>query len=377
MSMTEYAPGERAARADLAKEGFVLSRLPHLRGAFDAVPQPFMVLNAHRQIVLANRALLRLAGASEEEAIGRRPGELLACQNASRCASGCGTSRFCRNCGAVNAILGSQQDTENTAECRVAQESGVHLDLRVSAAPFHVDGQSFTLFSISDVGDERRRRALERVFFHDVLNTVGNLRSLAQLVAGAGPEALATYRPLLLQLAEELSSQIQEQRDLAAAERGELAVRVSPLGAGALLGQVGEAYRSLAAARGVTIRTLEGAGDLTIRTDGTLLRRVVGNMVKNAVEASKRDATVTLGFEPTGSGVRFWVHNEGAMAPEVQEQVFQRSFSTKGEDRGLGTYSMRLLAELHLGGRVSFTTDPAQGTCFEVVCPREFGEGGR
>ena len=58
------------------------------------------------------------------------------------------------------------------------------------------------------------------------------------------------------------------------------------------------------------------------------------------------------------------------MAPrEVQLQVFQRSFSTKGENRGLGTYSIRLLTERYLKGQVSFTSSPETGTIFTAAYP--------
>ena len=39
-----------------------------------------------------------------------------------------------------------------------------------------------------------------------------------------------------------------------------------------------------------------------------------------------------------------------------------RSFSTKGTQRGLGTYSMKILGEKHLGGVVDFETSVNKGT---------------
>jgi CheY-like chemotaxis protein len=57
------------------------------------------------------------------------------------------------------------------------------------------------------------------------------------------------------------------------------------------------------------------------------------------------------------------------MAPHVQLQMFQRSFSTKGRGRGIGTYSVKLLTEKYLKGRVAFTSDPLTGTTFSVMVP--------
>jgi sensor histidine kinase regulating citrate/malate metabolism len=50
-------------------------------------------------------------------------------------------------------------------------------------------------------------------------------------------------------------------------------------------------------------------------------------------------------------------------------QLFQRSFSTKGEGRGLGTYSIKLLTERILNGKVSFTSSMDDGTTFRVLIP--------
>ncbi len=58
------------------------------------------------------------------------------------------------------------------------------------------------------------------------------------------------------------------------------------------------------------------------------------------------------------------------MPEAVQLQLFQRSFTTKGLGRGIGTYSIRLLTERYLGGKVSFTSTPAAGTRFELSFPK-------
>ncbi|MCC7353132.1 MAG: ATP-binding protein, partial [Anaerolineae bacterium] len=99
-------------------------------------------------------------------------------------------------------------------------------------------------------------------------------------------------------------------------------------------------------------------------SDPILLGRVIGNMVKNALEAIEPGQAITLGCRIIGEGVEFWVHNPGFMPPSVQLQLFQRSFSTKGKGRGLGTYSMKLLSERYLHGSVSFTSSLETGTTF-------------
>jgi signal transduction histidine kinase len=60
------------------------------------------------------------------------------------------------------------------------------------------------------------------------------------------------------------------------------------------------------------------------------------------------------------------VHNETVMPHSVRAHVFQRSFTTKGSGRGLGTYSIKLLTETYLGGRAWFESAAGQGTTFHT-----------
>ncbi len=93
------------------------------------------------------------------------------------------------------------------------------------------------------------------------------------------------------------------------------------------------------------------------------------SIVKNALEAIKAGEIVTCGCNKLGDKVQFWVHNPGYITPHVQSQIFKWSFSTKGKDRGLGTYGMRLLSERFLGGKVAFTSTPTGGTTFTATYP--------
>jgi len=111
--------------------------------------------------------------------------------------------------------------------------------------------------------------------------------------------------------------------------------------------------------------------EVTLTTDRTLLKRVLGNMTKNALEASAPGQAVTLRCQDQDGGLAFSVHNPKAMPEKVQLQVFKRSFSTKGSGRGLGTYSIKLFTERYLGGRVWFTSSPEEGTTFTAWLPPE------
>ena len=370
---TEYAPAERASEEETRRQSELVVADPLASSLLNSIPDMLVILNQQRQIVYANRALYGLLGLTEADAgriCGRRPGEVLNCIHAFESEGGCGTTEFCSTCGAVRAILSSQQKKADVQECRITQDEGADaLDLRVWATPLEVGGEPFTAFAFVDIGNEKRRQALERLFFHDILNTAGGLKGTVELLNEAGTEEREEYQHLVSDLSDELIEEIQAQRELTDAEGGELAIHPAAVNTVAFLRNVAELYAHHEVASGRHIRVDPGAWDGVLSTDRTLLRRVVGNMAKNALEASTAGATVCLGCEQRDDGIEFWVHNPAVMPRDVQLQVFQRSFSTKGSGRGLGTYSIKLLTERYLDGRVSFDSSETQGTTFRVCCP--------
>ena len=254
-------------------------------------------------------------------------------------------------------------------------EDGVNetaLDLRVWARPIEVHGEVFTVFSLVDISNEKRREALERIFFHDVINTAGGVKGLADLIVQAGlPETgVMEVAGMIAESADQLLEEINAQRTLSAAESGELQVSAQETHSLELLNQMTRHFRSYGIAKGKAIEVERTAEPCDIVSDPVLLRRVLTNLVKNALEAVDAGGTVSLGSHTDGDSVCFTVHNAAVMPPEVQSQVFARSFSTKGSGRGLGTYSIKLISERYLGGHVSFVSNAEEGTRFTVRFPR-------
>ncbi len=369
---TEFAPAERAPAHEVWRQAQLFSDNLLLRSVLDAVPQIVLVVNEQRQMVFANQALYALSGLDPNNPpVGRRPGEILECAHADDRTGGCGTTEFCRTCGAVRVLLSALRGIEMVDECRIIQVEGSALDLRVKSTPLEIDGQQFAVFAIEDISHEKRRRALERIFFHDILNTASVLKGFGDILADATPAEIDLMKEHFVHYADRLVDEINAQRELAAAENDELVVRLEMVNAQALLHQLAEAYQHHPVAADRQIAIAPETQPITFMTDATLLGRVLGNMLKNALEACAPGETATLACVRGGNRVAFSVHNPAYMPREIQLQVFQRSFSTKGEGRGLGTYSMKLLSEQYLGGRVMFASSPDDGTTFVATFPMQ------
>jgi nitrogen fixation/metabolism regulation signal transduction histidine kinase len=344
----------------------------------DAMPCFVLVLNAHRQIIHANRRVAELLGAlgagALEQFLGVRPGELLDCDHATETQGGCGLSPACSACGAAKAIGACERHAAAVQECRILRKAdGRALDLRVTATPLHLGSGEYHVLALTDIGDQKRRQMMERLFYHDLLNLAGGLHMGLEAMADTDAELRATLSAAMRRTAAALIEEVRAQRDLSAAENQTLAVQWEDLSTRALVEDVAGIYRGHELAKQRQVELDGGCQDMTLRSDKRLLTRILGNMVKNALEASKPGQTVTLGCRQADGTAEFWVQNPGVMPRDAQLQVFQRSFSTKGAGRGLGTYSIKLFSEQYLHGKASFTSSPDAGTVFRVRFPAAGG----
>lgn len=305
-----------------------------MRQLIDAIPGLVALLNAERQILLANSTWVELAQQLGKGAFaGMKTGEFLSCQWAFKSEAGCGTTEACRSCGATRAILGAQAGARSEKECRIATVTRTSYDFRVTASPFEWQGRNYVLMILSDISDEKRRQVLEKIFFHDMLNTAGSVSGIAALIA-EDPTTCHELKDDLLLSAETLVNEIKSQRMLLAAENNLLNPDNDLVYVRQALENVRQLYRNHPAARARQVEIdLEGA-DMAVNTDPTILQRVLANMLKNALEASPPGGIVWLGADVSAERCTFWCHNSREIPREVALQVFQRSFTTKGTGRG-------------------------------------------
>jgi signal transduction histidine kinase len=375
-SITFHAPPEKARRDVLEAQAQEFQGDKIINTIGDALPNSLLILNTFRQIIYANKTLLEFLGLTEwKEVKGKRPGEVFGCIHSSQLPGGCGTTEFCRTCGAVNAILESQKGVQSIQECRISSYDVGALDLRVWATPFYKEGELFTIFAAADISSEKRREALERTFFHDVLNTASGITGLSEVMRmEENPLESRELLEMIHNSSKQLIEEIQSQRQLGQAERGQLEISKEHIDCREILNDVKSTYsnHNVSEKKHLVIgETMPGGGSngTTVFTDPVLLRRVLGNMVKNALEATSKGGTVTITAVQSGDTVVFKVHNPKAIPRNIQLQLFQRSFSTKGNGRGIGTYSIKLLGESYLGGEVGFESSEENGTIFFIKLP--------
>jgi signal transduction histidine kinase len=374
MAETAYLPATRDSPESLMLQAEAMERA-ELLPVLEDMPMLILVVNERRQIVWANRRARETARAADLS--GLRPGEALGCVHAADMAGGCGTGAICAFCGVSSSIMRSLAGAAEMTECSLQRDDrhgGEAMELLVWTRPIDAGGFRFVLVSAHDRSAQKRHEVLERIFYHDIGNTVGSIRAMLELLCDES--GIDTRLHLLHSAAEQLMEEIESQRVLKAAEEGTLAVDKLLVSVGAVIEKAAELFGYALYGKGIRMSVGpspdEGTPqeDAEVVTDPVILRRVIVNMLKNALEASERGDSIRLGFERRPNEVAIWVWNSSAMSPEAKARVFQRSFTTKGPGRGLGTYGMRLLAERYLGGAVTFDSEAGSGTTFRVLLPK-------
>jgi heavy metal sensor kinase len=182
----------------------------------------------------------------------------------------------------------------------------------------------------------------------------------------------ATHRLVLIEV-ERMSRLADQLLLLARADAGSLAPRFERIDLSDLLEETVDRWRSLAGTRGVRL-ALEPPPPGPLWADPQLLRRLVDNLLDNAVRHSPEGEEVVLTAEKAGDRWRLEVADAGpGVPPSIHDTLFQRftrGDPARGRDTGgagLGLALCAVIAGLHGGGiRLAPPDGPPPGAHFVV-----------
>lgn len=110
---------------------------------------------------------------------------------------------------------------------------------------------------------------------------------------------------------------------------------------------------------------------LNVYADASLLRRVMQNLIANAIQHTPRGVVEIRAEEIEHGGIKCWVKDNGSgIAPERQEVIFEK-FESDATDKGglgLGLAIFKTFIEAH-GGQVQVESEPGKGSTFSFVLP--------
>ncbi|MCE9573213.1 MAG: HAMP domain-containing histidine kinase, partial [Deltaproteobacteria bacterium] len=160
--------------------------------------------------------------------------------------------------------------------------------------------------------------------------------------------------------------------DIGCAEDGSLALVREPVDVTGLIDDAVAVCRPVARHREVNLRA-DAAPGLVAVLDARLVRRVLGNLLDNAVRYVPAGGGIEVGARRDGDHLVLRVANDGpTIPPDARVSLFDKyaraGASASGSNRGLGLYLCRLVAEAH-GGAIALADRAGGGVAFEVRIP--------
>lgn len=208
---------------------------------------------------------------------------------------------------------------------------------------------------------------------HDLRNPLNAITTAAYYIARTNPGAkTGTAANRIVSSSERMARMIDQLLDFTQIRIGNgLALRPTRLDLIELCYRIKD---ELEAAHPECVIGVESAGNTIGEWDYDRLLQVLSNLVGNAIHHGAQGCNVSIRGDGTDAeDVVVYVHNQGAVAPEMLPVLFEpfrgNAKHQKTRGLGLGLFITRQIVTAH-GGSIDVDSSPTAGTTFRVQLPR-------
>src|SRR5450432_3642253 len=212
---------------------------------------------------------------------------------------------------------------------------------------------------------------------HELRTPIAIIRGEADVALSQARGAAEYQESLAIVLDESrrLSHLVDDLLNLARADAGHVKLQTHAFYLNDLLADCCRSVQALAAARQIPVEC-RAPGDIQFRGDEELLRRLVMNLLDNAIRYTPPGGSVEAALESEGELVRIRVADTGIgipeeAAPHIFERFYRADKSRSRQDGGfgLGLAIVKWIAESH-NGAVELRSRNGAGSAFTVTLPR-------
>jgi PAS domain S-box-containing protein len=344
--------------------------LDFYRFVIQSLPVAVVTVNSELEITNFNPWAEKLTGYTAEEAVGRYCGDIL---QGGMCHTEC----------PLRMVIDRRNPTVDI-ETTIQNQRGETIPVRMSTAALLDEEGSLiggleAFHDISQLKDlEREKANLMSMFAHDMKSPLiaiqGFVLRLLAHTTEMDQEKREKYLEIIKREAGKLDHLINDFLEFSRLQTGKLSLNLGATSLDKELLELYEAYHPRASQSGIELK-LENSGDLPlIEADGARLRRVLTNLLDNALKFTFGEGTVTILTEQTKDDVIVKVIDEGrGIDAEDLHTVFEPFHRGRYADEtggiGLGLAVVKAIVEAH-GGRVLLESELGKGSVFTVVLPK-------
>jgi PAS domain S-box-containing protein len=255
------------------------------------------------------------------------------------------------------------------------------IPVEVHVSTVRISGSPHLQWIFRDISErkymEELREDLSAMIYHDLRSPLANILSSLEILRGLLPEEDANATVQLVDIAQRSSERLQRLisslLDLHHLESGQQIEEKKPVDLPLLINEAVEIITPTAVARHITVEQ-EILGTLPlIPAESEMLRRVLVNLLENAIKFSPQRTNVLIAAKQGSTFVTVWVEDRGpGIPPEHKERIFSKFIRLKGDSapkgHGLGLAFCRLAVQAH-GGTIWVEDTPEGGSRFLFTLP--------
>ncbi|MCE1204686.1 MAG: hybrid sensor histidine kinase/response regulator [Holophagaceae bacterium] len=225
-----------------------------------------------------------------------------------------------------------------------------------------------------------QKESLLQYVAHDMKNLLGATQATLELMKeGCGPAQCTRYQDRLGDSLRAMLAMVKDLLDISIGDQVDLVADLNALEIGPWLEKVIQEFESLAARRRCSFRLAFPPG-LVLEADPHLLRRVVSNLLENAIRYAPEGTAIEVEVQAGAGaqGPRIQVCDQGiGVPPELRSAIFDRFVRLKSPQetrsgRGLGLAFCRQVMAMHQG-RIWVEDNVPKGSRFVLELPGETG----
>jgi PAS domain S-box-containing protein len=266
-------------------------------------------------------------------------------------------------------------------ESELHTNRGSPIPMQVHARSVIIDGESLLQWILRNVTErknlDRLREDLISMIYHDLRSPLSNIVSSLDvfnaMLPSDGDPAYSSLLNIALRSTERIQRLTNSLLDMNRLESGQPIVNRFATSLHLLARDALDAISPTAENKNVNLHSTISAEIPQVFVDADMIRRVLINLLENAVKFTPSGGEVTLEAGANGSWAQLCVADSGPGIPHFdQERIFDKytRLNPKDESKGfgLGLAYCRLAVEGH-GGKIWVESEPGQGSRFFLTLP--------
>lgn len=349
-----------------------------VRSILNAMPEPLLVFNAERELVLFNPAG-RVFLKNLTDLIGKKMSEAIILPNLIAAID----EVWQKLSSTVEAVAVEVEDPENKQTWLMNADALSDDKGGKFSEGGNLRGAVVVLSNITPMKDlERAKSRFVSIVAHELKAPVAAIEGYLDLIIGDLDEAMEKFRPKLERCRDRanlLQRLIRELLDISRIEQGRIERTIEMLDPMPIIAEVVEFHKLEADKRGISISIEPPKQPVSIRADRTEVNRIFTNLISNAIKYNKDKGSIVVSCGMHGAFWRCSVTDTGIGIPRnhlvnIGEEFFRvkNSQTVQISGTGLGVSIVKRLLDLN-HARLMIASEEGEGSTFTVYWPVDAG----